>query len=99
MVASDRGNQQYLPDLTKHILDVSSLTPLWTGVMCTIFQYGGVTATSAPVKTYLHVLKNVVFKHLNSPMWVNDFVFHHIAAIEGAMKLASAKVVDDNEPK
>ncbi|RZF42283.1 hypothetical protein LSTR_LSTR003901 [Laodelphax striatellus] len=32
-------------------------------------------------------------------MRVDDFVFHHIIAIEGAMKLAMAKVVDDKTEK
>lgn len=85
-----RGNQQWLPELVKDLLNLAPLIPLWTAVMVPYYGYGEKTAASSAVECSFKDLKNVLFREKQFPMRVDDFVFDHIRVTEGDMKLIGA---------
>jgi len=72
------------------IKSLVGLLPLWSSVMVPYFGYGNITASSAPVENEFSDLKTRVFRNMNLPIRLDDFIFYRIKTMEGTMKLAAA---------
>lgn len=75
----DHDNLFFLPSVAPLVVNLCTYLPLWSGIMCSSFNYGDIPPSSAPIESQFNDLKNRVLKHVNSmPMRIDDFLKLHI---------------------
>lgn len=93
-VKNEMGDHDYLyflPAISPLLLKLCTYIPLWSGVMCKLFNYGDNPPSSTAIESQFNDLKNRVLKHVNyMPMRIDDFLKIHIQSINGTMKCINA---------
>lgn len=83
----------FLPSVAHLVVNLCTYLPLWSGIMCSSFNYGDIPPSSAPIESQFNDLKNRVLKHVNSmPMRIDDFFKLHIQSLNGTMKLINSNM-------
>lgn len=97
-----RDNPYYFKELADRLLREIESLPLWTCVLRDLYGYGRVPASSACVESEVGNTKNRVMQDEVRPgelLRVDSFVEKHILYLNGALKQADAKNVENTEPE
>lgn len=88
----NRGNQQCLSKFVDEILKISGTIPLWTAIMQQYYPKAPLIASSTAVESNFNNIKHVMFRNVELPIRVDEFVQRHIKAIDGTAKLIESSL-------
>jgi len=86
-IQGNRISAYYLPELVTHVIRICKHFPLWTNVMCSVFNTPYNVASSAAIENDFKQLKTQILKFEVKPMKADKFVITHLQSIESNAKL------------
>lgn len=86
----DHDNMQCVPDLCHEIIHLSKLLPLWSAIMNSHFTNSGNISSSATVESNIHDIKNRVFKNVELPARIDNFLLRHVEILQGTIILVES---------
>lgn len=98
-VQGNRISAYYLPELVKHVLRICKHFPLWTNLMCIVFNSPYEVASSAAIENDFKQLKMHILKFESKPMKADKFVVTHLQNIKSNSKLFKSTELRSLKPQ